>query len=76
MRVGCVTATERKRRERARRRDGLEQYRLELPVGIIEALISSGRLSADQALRPKLVEKELASVLTQWAERWRDPVTA
>jgi hypothetical protein len=51
-------------------------YRLELPSEIIEALLASGRMSADRALRPKLVTKELEAVLIEWAGRWRDPVTA
>jgi len=56
---------------RARVRDGRACYRLDVDRDrAIEALIVSGRLSEDGALRRELVERELAAVVEQWAERW------
>jgi hypothetical protein len=37
---------------------------------MVEALIVSGRLSEDAALRRDQVERELANVLSEWGDRW------
>ena len=62
---------DRQARWRARVRDGRACYRLELDRDrVIEALLASGRMSEDAALRREQVERELATVIEQWAERW------
>jgi len=62
----------RQRRARAHRRAGEVPYRLWLPQwDIVEALLRSGRLTEAEALRRPLVEQALASVLAEWAARWR-----
>jgi len=67
-----VVATRRRQaRWRARVREGRAIFKLELPHDrVIEALIVSRRLSEDAALRRSEVERELAAVVEQWAERW------
>jgi len=67
-----VVATRRRQaRWRARVREGRVIFKLELPHDrVIEALIVSRRLSEAAALRRSEVERELAAVVEQWAERW------
>ena len=67
-----VVATRRRQaRWRARHREGRAIFRLDLPHDrVVEALIVSGRLSEDAALRRSEVERELAAVALQWVERW------
>jgi hypothetical protein len=56
---------------RARQREGRAVFRLELfHDRVVEALIVSGRLSEDAALRRSEVERGLAAVVEQWTERW------
>jgi hypothetical protein len=56
---------------RARIRDGRAVYKLDVDRDrVIEALIVSGRLSEDAALRRSEIERELAAVVEQWATRW------
>jgi hypothetical protein len=62
---------DRQARWRERQRDGRACYRLELSRDrVIEALLASGRLSEDAALRREQVERELACVIDEWAGRW------
>ena len=61
----------RQRRRRARQKRGLVCVRLEIEHDeVVEALIRSGRLTEDAALRLPLVERALAAVLAEWARRW------
>jgi hypothetical protein len=66
-----VDTRRRQARWRARVREGRAIFKLELLHDrVIEALIVSRRLSEDAALRRSEVERELAAVVEQWAERW------
>jgi hypothetical protein len=61
----------RQARWRARVRNGRAIFKLDLfHDRVVEALIVSRRLTEDAALRRELVERELAAVIEQWAERW------
>jgi hypothetical protein len=72
-----VAATERKREQRRRERQGrvqliveADEYRLAL------ALISSQRMTAEAALRRDLVAREVGSIIRDWSDRWlKDTVT-
>lgn len=69
--MSASNACERQRRARTRRKNGRAVFRLELGEGeAIEALILSSRLSEGEARRKKLVERELAAVVAEWAARW------
>ena len=58
--------------DRASAGGGASQLRLDVPeVETIEALIASERLTEQQALDRRLVERELAIVLADWAKRWK-----
>jgi hypothetical protein len=37
---------------------------------LAEALIAAGRLTADEALRRPLIERELARLIRDWCARW------
>jgi hypothetical protein len=65
------TGAIRSRRKRARRRAGLVNVAIDVDeTGAVEAMIRSGRLSDEQAMRRQLVERELALVVTEWIRRW------
>jgi hypothetical protein len=56
---------------RERVREGRACYRLDLNCErVVWALIESGRLSEDAALRRSEIERELAAVVEQWADLW------
>ena len=64
------SAADRKRRERQRRRDGIALYRIEVSeADLVEALIQSG-VSEAATRRRSTVERELATILTEWSRRW------
>ena len=66
----------RARRHRARRRRGQVSRRIDVDeYGLAEALIESGRLTPDEALRPELVERELSVLIDDFISRWRNGVT-
>jgi hypothetical protein len=61
----------RARRYRDRRRAGRISLRIDvLETAVIEALIASGRLTEGEALRRASIERELAQVVADWAQRW------
>ena len=64
-------AADRQRRRRARQKRGLVCFRVEAAHDeVVEALIRLGRLSEARALRPRVVERALAAVVSEWTERW------
>jgi hypothetical protein len=64
-------AAYRQRRARVRRRQGMASYRIEAHEHrLAEALIASGRLSEDAALRRALIEAELGALVEDWIARW------
>ena len=67
-------AARRQARVRARRRNGVHVYRLELAdrsvEGLLAMMIASGRLSEREALQHQRVEAELARLLQEQGERW------
>jgi hypothetical protein len=68
-----VSSAARQRRARERRARGVICLRVEVSEhDVANALIASGRLSEDEALRRSLAEREVAEVLNEWCERWRD----
>jgi hypothetical protein len=70
-------AAARQARSRARRKRGETVYRVIVcEHAVAEALIESGRLSPDEALRRDLVERALGSVLGDWATRWTSRVAS
>lgn len=69
-------AATRARRWRWRRRNGLVPRRIDVDEhALAEALIASGRLTESEALRPDLVERELAALVADFISRWRNGVT-
>jgi hypothetical protein len=65
-------ARTRQRCLRERRRKGQLPYRVVVSeCDVAEAMIRSGRLSADETLRRDLVELALAGVIGDWIQRWR-----
>jgi hypothetical protein len=69
-------AAARARRARWRRRHGLVPRRINVDEhALAEALILSGRLTEQQALRPELIERELAALVADFIGRWRHGVT-
>jgi hypothetical protein len=38
---------------------------------VLEALLQSGRLTEDQALRGPLVEQALSRLIADWSRRWQ-----
>jgi hypothetical protein len=66
----------RARRARWRRRHGLVPRTLDVDENALAAaLIASGRLSADEALCPDLIERELSALVADFISRWRNSVT-
>jgi hypothetical protein len=66
-----VSAAARQRKFRARLKRGVGCFRIEgVQDDLAKALIRSRRLSEDEALRIRRVERELAAVLAEWAARW------
>jgi hypothetical protein len=71
-----TAAALRARRFRRRRRDGLVPRTIDVDEqALAEALIQSGRLTEAEALRPDLVERELALLVADFILRWRNGVT-
>jgi hypothetical protein len=72
-----AAATERKRRQRRRERAGLVQLNVEADeYRLALALISSGRMSPEAALRVDLVAREVSAILRDLSDRWlKDGVT-
>jgi hypothetical protein len=69
-------AANRARRWRWRRRNGLVPRRIDVDEhALAEALIASGRLTESEALRPELLERELAALVADFISRWRNGVT-
>lgn len=69
-------AAVRARRSRWRRRHGLVPRTVDVDEhGLAEVLIMSGRLTADEALRPELIERELSALVADFISRWRNGVT-
>ena len=69
-------AARRARRSRWRRRNGLVPRTVDVDEhGLAAALIASGRLTADEALRLELVERELSALVADFISRWRHGVT-
>jgi hypothetical protein len=69
-------AADRQRQCRARRRKGEVLYRLALPHdAMVKALIANERLTEGEALRRRLVEQALTTVLVDWSRRWKSSVT-
>jgi hypothetical protein len=65
------TAAERKRRHRARDRQGRKVFDVEVREdAVIKALRASGRVPADKIPTRARIETELAEILAFWAERW------
>jgi hypothetical protein len=70
-------AAARMRRTRARQRSGLASIRLDVHEHrVAAALIQSGRLSEQQALRLPLVARELERLIEDWCVRWIGPADA
>lgn len=62
----------RARRARWRRRNGLVPRTIDIDEhGLAEALIASGRLTADEALRPEVVDREIEAMVADFIARWR-----
>ena len=71
-----MTAAARQRRTRQRHRQGLTSMRIDVHEHrFARALINSGRLSTEEALRRFLVERELERLVVDFIERWPDPPT-
>jgi hypothetical protein len=69
-------AATRARRWRWRRRNGLVPRRIDVDEhALAAALIASGRLTEGEALRPELIERELAALVADFISRWRNGVT-
>jgi hypothetical protein len=63
---------QRQRRRRARAREGDAFYRLVLSeFDVVDALLTSGRMSEDASRRKALVEQALADVVRDWIARWK-----
>jgi hypothetical protein len=57
-------------------RHGLKPHRIDLDEhALAGALIASGRLTEAEALRPELIERELAALVGDFVSRWRHAVT-
>jgi hypothetical protein len=68
---GAKPATLRKRRSRAKRKVGMESYRLYLPVKkITAAIMVRNKLSKDAIVTRAQTERALGDAITWWAERW------
>ena len=69
-------AAVRARRSRWRRRNGLVPRTIDVDEhALAEALILSGRLTEQEALRPELIERELSALVADFISRWRHSVT-
>jgi hypothetical protein len=61
-------------RHRARRRQGLASYRIDIPTdNFLDALVASHRLTERQVqeLRAPQIERELAAIIADFIARWR-----
>ena len=65
-----MTAAERQRDYRERRRNGERVVSVRVTDQIIEALIVSQRLNDKASLNRQKLAAELANVLQEWATRW------
>jgi hypothetical protein len=67
-------AARRKRKERAHHRNGEHHYGMWLPDRCVEGLIlkciTEGRLTPEQAMRPKLVSEAIRQLLIEDGFRW------
>ena len=64
----------RSRRSRRRRKQGLANYRIDIPIDdFFNALVASHRLTERQAqeLRQPHIEAELAAVVADFIARWK-----
>jgi hypothetical protein len=68
---GTTQARLRQRRSRRRRKAGRALLQIEVDeFRLIDALISSGRLTPDEGLARARVEKALANLVDDWTARW------
>jgi hypothetical protein len=69
--VRTARTANRQDRYNTRRRAGRTVLPIEVDHdAVVLALIESGRLSEDQALRRDLVSRAVAEIVTDWAARW------
>jgi len=66
-----MTDAARQRRRRQRAQNGLCCFKVEGNHDrLVSALLEAGRLTEAEALHHDAVERELAAILQQWADRW------
>jgi hypothetical protein len=71
--VLAMTAAARQRRTRARHRQGLTSMRIDVHEdNFARALINSRRLTPDETLRRRLLERELQHLIEDFIDRWPD----
>jgi hypothetical protein len=71
-----LSAAERARRKRWRRRNGLAPWTVNVDENALaEALIATGRLTEAESARPELIERELSALIADFILRWRHGVT-
>ena len=70
--TGRLLAARRKQRSyRKRRANGVAVLKIEAPLYLlIEAMLTAGRLSPEQALQRSEVEREAGAILEEWRRHW------
>ena len=67
----ALTSAERQRRYRKRQQRSVAVYKVPANDDVLHALLTSGRLSEEEALDRVKVEAELAAVVREWSQIWR-----
>lgn len=69
-----IRSRERSRRSRARRKNGMHCYTVEISdhiaEGVINALVATEKLTEAEASDHARVQAELSRMLCDWAQRW------
>ncbi|SEM54204.1 hypothetical protein SAMN05192583_0565 [Sphingomonas gellani] len=61
------TRADRQRKYRQRQNEGVAVYRVPANYDILDALITDGRITEQEALNKQEVERALARVVVEWA---------
>lgn len=75
--MSSLAARQKQRSYRRRLSRGLAMLKVTAPLyPLVEAMITSGRLSPEQALCRAEIERQAAAILEEWVRQWASGSTA
>jgi hypothetical protein len=71
--LSTLEARRRQKNYRRRRRHGAAVLAVEVQFdALVEAMVSSGRLTPEQALSRHEVEQQVSAIVEDWRQRWAE----